>query len=349
MRIIMTKINRLGASFILTIQAVLLALGNLHADQLGGQAGSFLWMGLGADRVAMGDCGTGMLNNNSAWYYNPAGLPYLVDRKVSLGYRSMALDRSIMHIGFATPIYSDEGLDAGLGVGLVRAGTDEIDGRNSNGEHFDWLSYSDNLIYGSFALKPHEMLTVGITIKWIIGAIPDIKPDNSNLYSYAMGLDFGMLFQPRKDLRFGFQLRDINARYNWESSEVWGDSNNPKEDKLPNLIRIGASWDAFRTLILAADLVINPNDIGEDSNDFNPTFGKDNLDAFEPHCGIEWKYALNRDQGFILRTGYNGEAPTFGLGFILKINNVRTRLDYAFVMEQVAPSGSHLIGWMFEL
>ena len=337
MRIIMPKIKQLSASFITALLFVLLAQGNLQADQLGGQAGSFLWMGLGADRIAMGDCGTGMLSSNAAWYYNPAGLPYLPNRRASLGYRSMAFDRSIMHIGFATPIYSEEGLDAGLGVGLMRAGTDEIDGRDSNGEHFDMLSYSDNLIHGSFSLKPHEMLTVGITIKWIIGAIPDILPEDANQYSYAMGLDFGMLFLPRKDLRFGFQIRDINAKYNWETSEVWDDSNNPKEDKLPNLIRIGASWDASRTLTIAADLVINTSDVGDDT------------DAFETHFGAEWKYLFNREQGFILRAGYNGEAPTFGLGFVLGISGVKTRMDYAFVMEQVAPSGTHLIGWMFEL
>lgn len=333
----MPKINKLSASFITTLLFVLLTQVNLRADQLGGQAGSFLWMGLGADRVAMGDCGTGMLNSNAAWYYNPAGLPYMPDRRASLGYRSMALDRSIMHIGFATPVYSEEGLDAGLSVGFVRAGTDEIDGRDSNGEHFDMLSYSDNLIHGSFALKPHEMLTVGITIKWIIGAIPDILPENANQYSYAMGLDFGMLFLPRENLRFGFQIRDINARYNWESSDVWGDSNNPKEDRLPNLVRIGASWDAIKTLSVAADLIINTTQIGDDS------------DAFEPHFGAEWQHPLNRNQGFIIRSGYNGEAPTFGMGFIMRVGKVKTRLDYAFIMEQVAPSGSHLIGWNFEL
>jgi len=32
----------------------------------------------------------------------------------------------------------------------------------------------------------------------------------------------------------------------------------------------------------------------------------------------------------------------------MEVRRVRVRLDYAFVVEPVAPGGSHLVGWVFE-
>ncbi len=311
--------------------------GSGYAKQLGGQAGAFLWMGLGADRVGMGDCGAAMTGGGTAWYYNPAALPYSTGRRVAFEYRMMALDRKIMYAGFSTPFEPEEGMDAGVAVGVMRAGTDEIDGRDSNGERFDMLSYSDNLIHGSFALKPHPRVAVGISIKWLIGAVPDIKENDENLYAYGMGVDIGLLVFARKDLRFGLQVRDLNARYSWDTSEVWGEGGATKEDAFPNLTRLGVAWEVRPSLTVAADAVVNGTDIGED------------IDAVEPRFGVEWGYDFDRAKGLVLRAGYNGEGETFGLGLKLELSRVKARLDYAFLVEPVAPSGTHLIGWVFEL
>jgi hypothetical protein len=37
-----------------------------------------------------------------------------------------------------------------------------------------------------------------------------------------------------------------------------------------------------------------------------------------------------------------------GLDFLLR-HQIRARFNYAFLMEQVSPSGSHLIGWVIEI
>ncbi|MDP8228651.1 MAG: hypothetical protein P9M15_04290 [Candidatus Electryoneaceae bacterium] len=322
------------AALIFTV--ILMSYGHLEAGQLGGQAGAFLRVGLGADRVAMGDCGVALAGGGMNWYYNPASLPYQESRQASLGYRNMSLDRFILYADYSTPIKQDGVTKAGLSLGVIRAGITGVEYRDSNGEKFDVVTTSDNLIHGSFALMPHPRITFGITIKWMINAIPDILEDDRNLYAYGMGIDLGMRFIARKNLQLGIQLRDINSQYSWETSEVWGDQVSTKDDQLPLMLRVGGAWDPMEPLTVVTDLVINTDQIGDDA------------DAFEPRFGLEYRYAVDSGKGFALRAGWNGDVPTFGFRLDLDLWRLQARLDYAFLMDKVAPNESHLIGWVFE-
>ena len=317
-----------------TVAFLLIAYSSARAGEIGGQAGGFLRMGIGADRVAMGDCGVAMTGGEMSWYYNPASLPFQHSKQFSLGYRAMSLDRRVISVDFSTPLQPN----AGLSLGVLRAETSRIDARDFNGVKLDPLSQSENLIHGSFALKPYPSVAVGISIKWMINAVPDILDGQKNLYAYAMGLDFGVQAVPWKRLRLGIQVRDQNASYNWETSEVWGDQSITKKDDIPGLVRVGAAYTPFSSATLAADLVMNPDRIGDES------------EALEPHFGLEMRRELAPGQKLALRTGWNGKALALGLGldFMLR-HHLSARFNYAFLMEQVSPSGSHLIGWVIEI
>jgi len=307
---------------------------NLFAAQLGGQAGAFSRMGLGADRVAMGDCGVAMTGAGMNWYYNPAGLAYQRDRQVSLGYRWMSLDRKMMYIGFTTPLKGN----AAVGFGYVRAATDNIDARDSNGEHFDMLSNSDNLLHATFALMPHKRVSLGVSLKWFIGSVPTILDDNKTLYGYGMGVDLGVRIVAADNLSFGLQVRDINAKYTWDATKVWNDGLGSKDDLFPLMTRLGVAYDPRADLTLTSDLVVNGSDIGESS------------DAFDLHFGGEWRKAFDRNKNLAFRAGWNGDSPVFGLGVDLGLRyGIKARMDYSYLIEKVAPTGSHLIGWTFKL
>ncbi len=304
---------------------------NLIARQPGGQAGAFMRLGLGADRVAMGDCGTAMTGGGMNWYYNPAALPFQDDKQASFGYRFMSLDRKIMYAGFSTPLEPG----AGLALGVVRAGTDEIDIRNSNGEHVDMLSHSENILHGSFALQPHRVIAIGISIKWLINAVSNILEDDKNLYAYGMSIDLGVCAVPHRLLKIGFQVRDIGARYTWETSELWGDEMGSVEDKIPLLIRTGAAWGPFFGHTLTTDVVIDPDRVGDDT------------DAVEPHFGYEFRREISEKMGVALRAGWNGFSLTLGLGLEMDLKMARARMDYGFYLEDNAPGTGNLIGWVF--
>jgi len=325
----MKKINYLTIliSGLMLFGAVTLA----HSAPIGSTTGSFMRIGFGADRLAMGDCGVAMIGSGMNWYYNPAALAYQSSRQVSIGYRNMALDRFVMYSDFSMPIHPN----AGLAIGVVRAGTSDIEFRDSNGKKFDEITHSDNLIHGSFSLMPHPMVSLGISVKWMINSVPNVLEGDKNLYAYGMSIDFGVLVRALENLRIGLQLRDVNGQYSWETSEVWGDPSVAKVDEFPSLVRFGAAYDPLQQLTVTSDLIMNLDELSE---------------GVEIHFGTEYRLTLNNENlnGFALRAGWNGNRPAFGFGMDMNLRKLRARFDYAFQLEEVAPSGSHLIGWVFE-
>ena len=301
------------------------------AKPLGGTAGAFLRLGLGADRIGMGDCGVAIPGDGLNSYYNPAGLTGIEGRQALLGYRWMSLDRSMMYAIYSTHLDPN----AGLAFGIIRAGTSNISGRYSNGEEFDVLSQSDNIILGSFALQPTEMVSIGIAIKWYINTVPDILDDDKNLNAYGMGVDLGVMIKASNRITLGLQARDLDAKYTWETSEVWGDDKGGIENEFPILLRIGAAYQATPNVLAALDVVVYPGEAG------------DSDDGIQPRYGLEYNYPIGAGQSFILRTGWNSDAPTFGIGLEMDTRIGPTRMDYAYVLDPTSPGDSHLVGWKF--
>ncbi len=332
MRKLKAERRKLKMGKLLTAGVLAVVLGsNVQATQLGGQAGSFMRMGLGADRLAMGDVGTALSGAGMSWYYNPASPSFQATRQAAFGFRSMSLDRSMLYTGFSMPLQGN----AGVAVGFVRAATDKIDARDSNGKTFDELSYSDNLLHGTFCLRPHKDFALGISVKWMIASAPKVLTDNKTLYAYGMGIDLGIQGRWRK-YRFGLEVRDINSKVSWNASDVWGDGRGAVDDELPMMFRLGAAYDAQDYLTVAGDLLINPSETGKSS------------EAFTPHLGVEWRSMEWEAKSLALRGGFNGESPTFGLGVGMKLRHgIVAKMDYAFVLDTVSPSGSHLVGWTF--
>lgn len=316
-----------------SLAVLLISVADLSAKQLGGQAGWFLRMGgVAADRIAMGDAGVALVNNEQSWYYNPAGLAFAENRLVSLGYRSMSLDRSLMYAGMAIPIEPK----AGVSIGILRAATDNIDAYDSNGNMYDAFSYSDNLIHGSFAIMPHPRFSIGVTMKWLISIVPDVKDDNKNLSSFGLSVDLGAQVQAMDNLFFGLQIKDLDGRNTWETTDVWGDDAGTKEDRLPPQIRLGVGYTGIDQLTLAGDLVVMTEIVGDDEL------------GFQQHVGAEWLQPFADNTSAAFRVGYNGVEPTFGLGLNWQTQAVTVHLNYAFLIDDNSPNGAHMATWGFE-
>lgn len=318
---------------------------NINARQLGSQAGAFLRMGLGADRVAMGGVGVALATSGANWYYNPAAIPYQRTKKAVVSYRKLSFDRSLMYAGFSLPLQPEmrklrekhnvRQTKAGLAFGILRAGVSDIEGRDSNGELYETFTWADNLFHGTFSLMPHDMVAIGVSIKWMVNSVPKVMEDDKTLYAYGLGVDLGMQVAPITNLRFGLQLRDLGSKHKWETTDVWGDEAGEKEDVLPVQLRIGAAWDPIQNLTLASDIVSYPQIIGDDD------------DAIQTLFGIEYRRLYVNDKQMALRAGYQGFAPTFGFGLDFLIRHVNVELDYAFLLEREAPDGAHILTWIF--
>ena len=308
----------------------------VHSELLGSRAGAFLRMGLGADRVAMGETGVALTRSGMNWFYNPAAIAFQPNRQVSLSYRVLSLDRSLMYSGFSTPIKPKDGVNAGLAIGVIRASTDNLDARDSNGEQFDLPSWSDNLIHATFSLMPHPRFSLGVSIKWFINSVPKVLEDDKTLNAYGIGIDLGGRVMVAPGIDLGLQIRDLDAKQVWETSEVWGDDKSAKEDRLPTQIRFGAAYSKVEDLIVSADLVLYSQAMDDDD------------DAIQPHLGVEWTKAYSDIGRLFLRGGFNGRSPAIGFGFRLDKRFGSIRMDYAFGFRTEDPDGSHLFGWVFE-
>ncbi len=82
----------------------------LYAQDRGGYTGSFLRLGLGARARALGGAFTAIPGDGYSVYYNPAGLPDLPGKEVTLSYRNLSLDRTFIYTGVALKIPPTEAL-----------------------------------------------------------------------------------------------------------------------------------------------------------------------------------------------------------------------------------------------
>ncbi|MBN1480201.1 hypothetical protein EH223_19770 [candidate division KSB1 bacterium] len=299
----------------------------------GGYAGAFLRMGFEARTKALGDAFTGVPEGAVAGVYNPATLPNLATRQAILSTSFLPLDRHLNYIGFALPIRpkAKEGspgqpLHAGIAVGWINAGVDNIDGRDRSGNRTGSLSNAENAFFMSFALKPSSYFSIGLSGKILYNRIPDIAEENSALTSSGFGIDIGAYSNPLPGLMLGLVLRDNMSKYSWNTDKVY-ERGTSTIYKFPKIVRAGMAYRIPQQwLLLVADL--------ETSDVQNPRY----------HFGAEFEYK----QIGALRLGLDHDTPTFGLGLYAKLFGKQSVFNYAFMpgLEALAPD--HVVSWTFD-
>ena len=302
-----------------------------HGD--GGYAGAFLRMGFEARSKALGDAFTAVPEGAVAGLYNPALLPHLKNRQAILSYSFLPLDRNLNYIGIALPIRpkakgvsGSAPLNAGISLGWVNAGVNNIDGRDGSGNRTGMLSNSENAFYMSFAISPTPILSFGVSGKVLYNRIPDIAEGDGALTSSGFGIDFGAYLNPYPGLMLGLAVRDNMSKYSWNTDKVY-ERGTSTIYKFPRVVRLGAAYRIPQQwLLVVADY--------ETSDVQNPRF----------HFGVELTY----QQIGALRFGLDRDKPTFGLGVNINVLGKRTMLNYAILPGLDTLSPDHMASWAFE-
>jgi len=317
------------------VSLVLLTLiSNLKADD-GILAGAFMRMGLGARANAMGNAFTGVAEGTVAAYYNPAGIPFLETRQITLDYRFLSLDRNFNYIGFATGIRPkvEEGseemaLNAGIAISWIHAGVDNIDGRDFEGNHYQDFSNSEHAFALSFGVMPiKDRLAIGLTGKVLYNRIPDIGDNNAAISDFGLGVDIGVLAKPLPHLSIGFIVKDVNAKYDWKTDKVW-EKDIDKTDRFPTTLRGGIALRyPYPWLLFAFDLE------------------KNNQQDLKYFVGTE---ALFQNK-FAARAGFNNGSLTLGGGYLFELFKKLVQIQYAFVTKKYDVASEHIFSWVFNL
>ena len=308
-----------------------------HTQGAGGKAGSFTRMGAGARAKAMGNAFTALAQGIEASYYNPAGLPFLTSREIGLSYRALSLDRQYTFIGFGMPIRpkakgSEKILNGGFSLSWTRAGTDNIDGRNTDGFQTGEFSNSENAFSFGFALNPASGLSIGLVVKVLWNRFPGIGQNSETVSSSGVGFDFGALYRPMQWLSFGLVFKDINSKYRWNTEALYDEDASETVDKFPKSLRFGIALHPQNGygLIVVADY----------EQLYDLKFFKNKIDD-RFYLGIE----KNVIQRFDLRVGLDDGAIAAGLGYAFPLFGQMSQINYAYVATNKRPEAEHIFTW----
>jgi hypothetical protein len=214
----------------------LMASGPLFASaESDGQPGAFLRRGVGSRALAMGNAYTSVANDASALYWNPAGLPQIKRAELLGMYSVLSFDRLQMFVSFANN-FSDV---IALGVGWLKFGVTDIDGRDALGNATENFEDSENSFMLSIG-KRFGVVSFGVTGKYLNHSL-------AGKSATGFGFDVGASVKLFNMFNLGVVAQDVAGRLKWNTDSGL-------KEALPISIRAGASFrSGFFPIILSVD------------------------------------------------------------------------------------------------
>ncbi len=204
-----------------------LAVGPALAGDTNANAGtsafSFLKINIGARPVAMGGAFTGVADDESSLYYNPAGITSFEQSRYILGYHNYFEDLQSGFIGYIKPLDDQKAL-AFYASYLNYGDFPETD---MLGNVTGTFGGGDMLIAATFAIRQTHQFSVGITGKFIHEKIQDYS-------SSGVAFDLGVRYtSDRGRLVGGLMLQNFGTQLSTFAAE--------EKDDLPTVLRGGVS------------------------------------------------------------------------------------------------------------
>jgi hypothetical protein len=288
--------------------------------------GEFLRMGAGARATGMGNAYAAVEGDVYSTYFNPAGLAALELNELALSVHYLPFDRRFMHLAYGARI----GPDADFGISWIQAGTDDIIGRDLNGNPTRTLEDKRNALSLTFSKNINGWIAIGINTKmtlWKLGG-EDAR---------TFGFDLGAIVRPLEHLTCSFVMRDINSRFTW-SSNTWkktitGPNGQPieKKDKFPVYYTLGA---AYRMLGDRLILSATAEQVEDNPLSLNGGVSYDLIDRLCLRTGFyHYTNADELDMG------------SFTYGMTLGLTS-RTMFDYAFMPDGLIGEDIHIISFV---
>ena len=309
--------------FVLLLYALAsFSLLNAHSfAQIGTSPGAYSRMGFGSRGIGMGNAFIAMTTGDLNGYYNPAAVPFSKVRSAVISFGLLDLDRSLNFLGYTQSLRGT----AGISAGIINSGVSDIDGRDGDGEQTGPLRTAENQIFLSFGTQIKSRLGIGVSLKFL----------HSHLYtdvtSTTVGIDFGAIYVVDDDISVGLVVKDINSKYSWDTSPIYGQSGGKREDEFPLRIGAGVSWKL-------------PDSIGIVSLDIEGT----NKKTIQMRAGIEIpiipdvfvRAGIDRVD---LKESGAGVKPSIGFSIQRNIDDWVPSIHYVFVLEPFTNSGIHVI------
>lgn len=234
--------------------------------QLGSYAGGFSRMGFSTRGLSMSNAMVSDIFGETSGIYNPALSVFMKESKVDLGYTFLSLDRKLNFIGFTTKVKLPQQKQgaAGITAAWLNTGVGDIDGRDNDTRQIGMFSTFDNEFYFGTGFLLSDKLSLGVGFKLYYSKLFD------EVTTTSFALDFGGIYKVNKNLALGLTVIDIGAKYEWQTSQLYGSNGNTTKDKFPVVMNLGGTY-------------LLPNDLGIASlalqQYFNPEFASSQTDT----------------------------------------------------------------------
>jgi hypothetical protein len=294
-------------------------------SSIAGLAGAAMRMGFGARGIAMGNSMTAVISGDLQSYYNPAIVPFQSEPTIVAAYGVLSLDRRLNYLSYTKSVKPS----AGLSLSIINAGVGNIDGRNREGIHTETFSTSENSFMLTFGLKPVSSFSFGINVKILYYSLFE------GVKSTSAALDFGFIYLLSQEITLGAVIQDINAKYKWETSSLYGINGNSSVERFPLRKRIGISWiPADYSSVLSGEFEV----IGSAS--FARIGSEVELfDDINIRGGVD-QIALNADLP---------AKPSLGISARTKLLKWTPAFQYTYVFEPYSPGGIHILSFSLRL
>ena len=217
------------------VMSVLMIGMSSYADS--NHAGAFLRMGTGARALGMGGAFTGLANDATAGYWNPAGLTQ-IKRIEIFGMYSTGMTADM---GYNYLAYGQTFPFGSIGISWINSGMSDIGLYNGAGEPTGTDNYSSNAFTFSYA-KGFQKFSFGLNVKMLLQSIPGGDDES------GFGLDFGFMYRPTPLLSFGVMAQDLASKLG--------------DETIPANFRLGLAVHPIDGLNLAADVEKMHNEDG---------------------------------------------------------------------------------------
>ncbi len=284
----------------------------------------------------MGNAMSAVTEGNVVSYYNPALAVYQEDNSMQSAYSFLSLDRHLNFLSFTRhfDFYSSKDTSverkpkgvSGVSVGVIQSGVSNIDGRDYEGTKTGDLSTNEYQFFLGLSNKFSSRLSMGLAVKiYYYKLYQDITAS-------AVGLDLGVIYKYNDNLYFSLSISDLNSKYKWDTSPIYGQDGTTTDNAFPVMKKIGASYN-FREikLLTSAELEISNMDskvfrIGAEYNIFENMFIRGGIDQID---------LANSDRKAL---------PACGFSYAKSFSGMLVSFDYAFEVEHYSASSRHIAG-----
>jgi len=303
-------------------------------SKIGSMPGSFSRIGFGPRGIGMGNALSSVTSGNLVSYYNPAVAAFQENNSVQTGFSFLSLDRNLNFLSFTRrfDFYSKDTTvktprsSAGISIGIINSGVGKIDGRDNQGFATGDLSTSENQFFLGLSNRFSKKLALGVAAKFYYFKLYE------EISSTSLGFDIGALYMMNEYLNLSFVLTDINSKYKWDTSPVYGRDGTISEDKFPFIKKFGVSYFNENAKLLASAEVVMSN-------------GQNTIIRFGAEYNVYDKLYLRGgiDQLSVANADWPMKSSA-GISFSSKIGNFSVGFDYAFMIEQYSTMDRHVVG-----